>query len=285
MASTSPRSLAQPVADLVADGDIVFLGGFGHAVPFALGHELIRAGKRDLTICRSGADILADQLIAAGPVSKVVFGWIGNPDVGISHSFRRAVSDGSIEWEEWTNWSMVLRLEAARMGVPFLPGRVLTAGDAPAALPDLASVACPYTGEDLTAIPALEPDVALIHAQRADDAGNVQLWGVIGDTVTGALASKRIIASVEEIVDPEVIRADPNRTVLPAHRVSAVIEVPWGAHPSYVQDHYGRDDDHYRRYDTLSRTAAGTQEHIETWVEIDRDGYLEMIDRSALIHA
>ncbi len=131
MASTSPRSLATLAADHVADGDTVFLGGFGHAVPFALGHELIRAGHRDLTICRSGADILADQLIAAGCVSNVVFGWIGNPDVGISHAFRRAVAEGSIAWEEWTNWSMVLRLQAGASGVPFLPARVLLAGDGP----------------------------------------------------------------------------------------------------------------------------------------------------------
>ena len=280
---TNPRSLDQLVADLVADGDTIFLGGFGHAVPFALGHELIRAGKRDLTICRSGADILADQLIAAGCVSNVIFGWIGNPDVGISHAFRRAVADGSIDYEEWTNWSMVLRLEAARMGVPFLPSRVLLAGDGPSQLADLANVECPYTGEVLSAIPALEPDVALVHAQRADAQGNVQLWGVIGDTVAGALASKRIIVSVEEIVDPDVLRRDPNRTVLPAHRVSAVVEVPWGAHPSYVQGHYTRDDDHYLAYDQESRTPAGAEQHLARWVSTDRATYLSMIDRDRLV--
>jgi glutaconate CoA-transferase subunit A len=280
--STSPRSLAKLAADHVSDGDVVFLGGFGHAVPYALGHELIRAGKTDLTICRSGADILADQLIAAGCVSKVIFGWIGNPDIGIAHAFRRAVADGSIAWEEWTNWSMVLRLQAAAWGVPFLPGRVLAAGDTPTVLPDLRRVECPYTGEELTAMPALEPDVALVHAQRADTRGNVQLWGVIGDTVVGALASKKILVTVEEIVDPAVIEADPNRTVLPAHRVTALAEVRWGAHPSYVEGYYTRDNEHFRRYDQAARSPDGLAEHLATWVSITREQYLDRIDREAL---
>jgi glutaconate CoA-transferase subunit A len=283
VASTSPKSLATLAADHVADGDVVFLGGFGHAVPFALGHELIRAGRKDLTICRSGADILADQLIAAGCVSKVVFGWIGNPDVGISHAFRRAVADGTIEWEEWTNWSMVLRLQAAASGVPFLPARVLLAGDGPRELPDLATVRDPYTGEELAAIPALRPDVALVHAQRADPEGNVQLWGIVGDTVVGALASDRIIVTVEEIVDTSLVRETPDRTVLPAHRVTEVVEVPWGAHPSYVDGYYTRDDDHFRAYDRISRTVEGTEAYLREWVYgVSRERYRSSIDRDAL---
>lgn len=281
--STNPRSPENAIAELVADGDTVFLGGFGHAVPFALGHELIRAGKHNLTICRSGADILADQLIAAGCVSKVVFGWIGNPDVGISHSFRRAVASGTLDWEEWTNWSMVLRLRAAAMGVTFLPSRVLLAGDSPGVLTDLRRIACPYTGEEFSAIPALEPDVALIHAQRADKDGNVQLWGVIGDTVDGALASRRIVVTVEEIVDREVIRSSPNQTMIPAHRVSAVAVVPWGSHPSYVEDYYTRDDDHFRDYDRSSRTAEGTREFLNAWVyDVGRNEYLGRVDTAGL---
>lgn len=285
MTGTSRRSLALSVAEHVHDGDTVFLGGFGHAVPFALGHELIRAGKRDLVICRSGADILADQLIAAGCVSSVIFGWIGNPDVGIAHAFRRAIADGSITWEEWTNWSMVLRLQAAAWGVPYLPAKVLLAGDGPAVIDGLLRVSCPYTGEELAAIPALEPDVAIIHAQRADERGNVQMWGVIGDTVVGALASKRIIVSVEEIVHTSVIESSPNLTVIPAHRVAAVCEVPWGAYPSYVEGAYTRDDDHYVEYDRRSRTPEGVAEHLERWVNVDRDAYLSMIDRHRLATA
>lgn len=283
MASTKLRSLERCAAEEVADGDIVFLGGFGHAIPFALGHELIRAGRRRLTICRSGADILADQLIAAGCVDKVIFGWIGNPDIGLSHAFRRAVEDGSIEWEEWTNWSMALRFQAAALGVPFLPARVLLAGDIPAELPDLRTVACPYTGEVLSAVPALAPDVAILHAQRADEDGNTQLWGVVGDTAAGALASDRVVVTVEEIVDRSVIRDSPNRTVVPGHRVTAVAEVPWGAHPSYVQGYYTRDDDHFRRYGEVSRTVEGTEQHLDRWVRrVDRDRYLAMVDTERL---
>lgn len=282
MTGTSRRSLAHCVAEQVDDGDTVFLGGFGHAVPFALGHELIRAGKQSLVITRSGADILADQLIAAGCVSSVIFGWIGNPDVGIAHAFRRAVADEIISWEEWTNWSMVLRLQAGAWGVPHLPARVLLAGDGPDVIHGLERITCPYTGEELAAIPALQPDVALIHAQRADERGNVQMWGVIGDTVVGALASKRIVASVEEIVDNSVIDSSPNLTVIPAHRVTAVCEVPWGAYPSYVEGFYTRDDEHYVEYDVKSRTAEGVQQHLARWVNIDRDTYLSMIDRRQL---
>ena len=285
MGATSLRSLEAAVADIVGDGDTVFLGGFGHAVPFALGHELVRAGTRDLTLCRSGADILADQLIAAGCVSSVIFGWIGNPDVGIAHSFRRAIADGTITWEEWTNWSMVLRFQAAAWGMPYLPARVLLAGDGPGEIDGLRQVTCPYTGEELAAIPALAPDVALIHAQRADERGNTQMWGVIGDTVVGALASKRIIVSVEEIVDNSVVDSSPNLTVIPGHRVTAVCEVPWGAYPSYVEGVYTRDDDHYVEYDRLSRTAEGVQEHLDRWVDVDRDTYLSMIDQRHLAHA
>ncbi len=285
MAATNPRSLETAVAENVEDGDTIFLGGFGHAVPFALGHEVIRSGRSDLTICRSGADILADQMIASGSVSSVIFGWIGNPDVGIAHSFRRAIADETISWEEWTNWSMVLRLQAAAWGVPFLPARVLLAGDGPGELEGLQRVGCPYTGEELTAVPALEPDVALIHAQRADERGNVQLWGVIGDTVVGALASKRIIVSVEEIVDRSVIESAPTLTVIPAHRVTAVCEVPWGAYPSYVEGVYTRDDSHYVEYDRRSRTAEGVAEHLRQWVEADRSTYLSMIDQQRLVTA
>ena len=283
MVSTKLTSLENCGAELVADGDTVFLGGFGHAIPYASGHELIRAGRRDLTICRSGTDILADQLLTAGCVKKVVFGWIGNPDLGISHAFRQAVREGSIEWEEWTNWSMVLRFQAAAMGVPFLPARVLLAGDIPGQLPDLETVACPYTGEPLAAIPALEPDVAIVHAQRADLEGNTQMWGVVGDTVAGALAARRIVVTVEEIVGGEVIRSSPDRTVIPGHRVTAVAVVPWGAHPSYVEGYYTRDDDHFRHHAETSRTLEGREAYLDRWVRgVDRERYLSMIDCEAL---
>ncbi|ROT97809.1 CoA transferase subunit A [Histidinibacterium lentulum] len=254
------------VRDHVRPGQTLFLGGFGHAVPFALGQEIVRQGIGGLTLCRSGADILFDQMIAAGVVRRVIFGYVGNPGVGLGHAFRRAVAAGTLELEEWTNFAMILRLHAGRLGVPFLPARILGIGDQTPATAAAARIACPYTGTELTAIPALVPDVALIHAQQADDEGNVQLWGVDGDTVEGALASERILVTVERIVPAATLRAAPERTRLPAHRVTAVAEVPWGAHPSWVDGAYGRDDAHYRDYDAVSRDPATLDRWLDDWV-------------------
>lgn len=277
-------ALRTAIAEHVRDGDTVFLGGFGHAVPTAAVHELIRQGRRDLTIVRSGCDIAVDQLIAAGCVARLVFGWVGNPGIGLAHAFRRALAAGALEVEEWTNFSLVLRLEARRLGVPFLPGRVLCAGDAASELPGLRLVTCPYTGEELAAVPAMPVDVAIIHAQRADAEGNVQFWGIKGDTVTGALAADRVIATVEEVVPSAVVLEQPDRTIVPAHRVVAVAEVPFGAHPSYVDGHYGRDDAHYVDYDRAARTVEGIEAYLDEWVHglPTRDEYLAHIPVESL---
>lgn len=267
---SSSSSKLQPLPDAIAanvdDGDSVFVGGFGHAIPFAAGHELIRQGKRDLTLVKTGADILFDELIGAGAVAKLIFGWMGNPGIGLGHAFRRAVETGSLEIEEWTNFAIMLRFHATNLGVPFLPARILSRGDIAGASAHVAPVIDPFGGEELTAIPALAPDVALVHAQRADEDGNIQMWGIIGDTVEGSLASSRIVATVEEIVTPEVVRADPNRTVIPGYRVDAVSEVAWGAHPSYVQGYYTRDDDFYREYDRLARSEEALEAFLDETV-------------------
>lgn len=286
-ARSRTASLRDAIAEHVNDGDTVFLGGFGHAVPTAAVHEIIRQGRRDLTIVRSGCDIAVDQLIASGCVSRLVFGWVGNPGVGLAHAFRRAYAAGTVQVEEWTNFSLVLRLEARRLGVPFLPSRVLRQGDARDALADVQDVRCPYTGEVLTAIPAITVDVAVIHAQRADETGNVQLWGIKGDTVTGALAADRVVATVEEIVPGEVITGAPERTIVPAHRVAALATVPWGAHPSYVEGCYGRDDAHYLQYDEVSRTEEGVTTYLDEWVHAvpSRAAYLEKVPMTQLAAA
>jgi glutaconate CoA-transferase subunit A len=255
-------TLKDAVQRHVRDGDVVFVGGFGQCIPFASAHEIIRQRKSGLTLCRSGADILFDLMIAAGVVRKVVFGYIGNPGIGLAHAFRRAVASGTLEIEDWTNFAMVLRLHAGALGVPFLPTATLAGGDLPDAV-NIRSVVCPYTGETLSTVPALTPDVAIVHAQRADAEGNVQLEGLTGDTLDGALASERIVVTVEEIVSPQVIRAAPDRTVLPAFRVTAVCEVPWGAYPSYVEGHYGRDDEAYSDWDKLSRDPVELQRWID----------------------
>jgi glutaconate CoA-transferase subunit A len=180
---------------------------------------------------------------------------------------------------------MVLRLHASALGIPYLPARVLRAGDVAAASARVAEIECPFTGEHLAAIPALTPDVALVHAQRADDLGNVQMWGIAGDTVTGALASHRILATVEEVVSRDVVREDPGRTVIPGYRVRAVCPVPWGAHPSYVQGYYTRDDAFYRAYDEFSRTPEGLQGYLDEWVfgVADRAEYAARLDTAPLL--
>lgn len=287
-AETTRKSKLVPLADAIgdhlADGATVFIGGFGHAVPFAAAHEFIRQGKRNLTLCRSGADILFDQAIAAGCVKKVIFGYIGNPGVGLARSFSRALAEGRIEMEEWTNFSMVLRLHAARLGVPFLPAEILRAGDIASGSIDVRSVTCPYTGRELSAISALRPDIALIHAQRADEAGNVQFWGIDGDTREGALAADKVIATVEEIVPSETIGKSPERTMLPAHRVAAVSLAPGGAHPSYVEDYYDRDDTHFNEYDEVARKPESITAYLDKYVRgvADRSGYLSLFERARL---
>lgn len=284
MATSMEQRLTAAIAEHVPDGSTVFLGGFGHAVPSALVAEVLRQDKRDLTVTRSGCDVMVDMLIARGCARKVIFGWIGNPGFGLAHAFRRAFDRGTIEVEEWTNFSLVMRLEAARLGLPFLPARVLRAGDTPIPLPDLQDIRCPYTGEALTAIPALDVDVALVHGQRADAAGNIQLWGVRGDTATGALAARKVIATVERIVDRSVITSAPNLTIVPADRVAAVIEVPFGAHPSYVHGSYLRDDTFYADYDRAARTEEGLEALIADWLEArsDQAAYLNALDTTRL---
>ncbi len=263
-------TLAEAVGRNVADGDIVFVGGFGQCIPFAIGHEIIRQRRKDLTLCRSGADILFDLLIAAGTTRKVIAGYVGNPGVGLAHAFRRAVEKGTVEVEDWTNFSMVLRLHAGALGIPFIPSATLIGGDLPARI-DVKPIECPFTGEELRAVPALRPDVAIIHAQRADDDGNIQLFGLTGDTLEGALASERIIATVEKIVPRCVTRAAPERTAIPGFRVAAIAHTPWGAYPSYVDGYYTRDDRAYMDWDDLSRSEERLMAYIDHNIRGVRD--------------
>ena len=245
-------TIANAVRTYVRSGSLVFVGGFGQGVPFALGREIIRQRISDLTLCRTGADILFDLLVAAGAASEIIVGWFGNPGGGGSHICRQAQRERRLSIAETSNFALLLQLEAAAMGVPFLPTRTLDGGDLPA-VAACATVLCPFTGESLSAVPALRPDVAILHAQRADRAGNVQMWGITGDTLVGARAARRVVCSVEEIVDEAIVRGDAARTVLPGYRVDAIVEAPWGAWPSYVHDRYDRDDSYYRAWDRLSR--------------------------------
>lgn len=278
-------NINETIKNNITDNDTIFIGGFGHLIPFFLSHELIRQNKKDLTICRSGADILFDQLIAAKIIKKVIFGYIGNPSIGLSHSFNRAYKSKTIEVEEWTNQSMILRLHAARMGVSYLPSKILQIGDKPPSIDYLQSTSCPYTGNIYSAIPSLKPDVALIHAQKADKYGNVQMWGIDGDTIEGALASDKIIVSVEEIIDNETLKLSPEKTVIPSHRVTSIVEVPFGAYPSYVSGFYSRDDDHYKEYDSISRDENKLAQYLDEWIYSSKTitEYQEMIRKEKLI--
>jgi glutaconate CoA-transferase subunit A len=256
-------SLQQAAAYHSGAGDLVFVGGFGQGVPFALGREIVRQGLKNLSLCRTGADILFDILVAAGCASRVMFGWYGNPGIGLSHVLRRAVADGSLQVEETSNFGLLLGLHAAKLGVPFVPARILLDGDVPQHAPGLARIDCPFTGQTLAAVAAIRPDVALVHAQQADAAGNVQLWGIRGDTVEGAEAARRVVCTVERIVPSSVIEAAPAQTILAANMVSAVAVAPFGAYPSYVEGHYGRDDDAYRDFEKLSRKPEALADYLD----------------------
>jgi glutaconate CoA-transferase subunit A len=265
------------IAAHVHDGDAVALEGFTHLISFAAAHEVIRQRRKDLTLCRLTPDLVADQMIAAGCVSKLVFSWAGNPGAGSLHAFRRAAN--MLELDEYSHFGMVARFAAGAAGLPFWPLRDYEGTDLPRVNPNIRQVTCPFTGEQLAAVPALQPDVAILHAQRADASGNTQMWGVLGVQKEAAFAAKRVIVVAEEIVDESVIRADPNRTVIPAFIVDAVVHEPWGAHPSYVQGYYDRDNDFYLAWEGISRDPAMLDRYLGELVYgvLDRAEYLERV--------
>ncbi|NNN04586.1 MAG: CoA transferase subunit A [Elusimicrobia bacterium] len=256
------------VAALVRDGDLVVIEGFTHLISFAAGHEIIRQRKKDLTLARLTPDLIYDQMIQAGVARKLVFSWAGNPGVGSLHAFRRAVESKppTLEIEEYSHFGMVARLSAGAANLPFWPLRNYADTDIPKANPRIKTVACPYTGEQLATVPALRPDVTVVHAQRADKSGNTQIWGLMGVQKEAAFASKKVIVVVEELVDESVIRSDPNRTLIPGLQVDAVVVEPWGAHPSYAQGYYDRDNDFYVAWDKIARDQATFQKYLDEFV-------------------
>jgi glutaconate CoA-transferase subunit A len=267
----------------VRDGDTVAIEGFTHLISFAAGHEIIRQGRRELTLARLTPDLVYDQMVAAGCARKLVFSWLGNPGVGGLHAIRRRIeADGAagprLELEEYSHFGMVGRYTAAAANLPFFPLRSYFETDLPAANPLIRQVASPYGDDVVYAVPPLRPDVSVIHAQRASAAGDVQVWGLLGCQKEAAFAAERVIAVVEELVDESVIRADPNRTLLPGLVVDAVVVEPWGAHPSYVQGHYDRDNAFYREWDAISRDEATLQAWLAEWVH-GVDGRAAYLDR------
>jgi glutaconate CoA-transferase, subunit A len=255
-------SLADAVRDLVNDGDTVALEGFTHLIPVAAGQEIIRQRKRDLTLVRMTPDIVYDQLIGAGCARKLIFSWGGNPGVGSLHRFREAVQTHELEIEEHSHAGMANRYVAAASNLPFAVMRGYNGTSLPEHTDTIKPITCPFTGETLTAVPALDLDVGIIHAQQADKQGNVQLWGQVGVQKETVLGAKRALVTVEEIVDE--LEPRPNSVVLPRWVVTRVAHVPGGAKPSYAQDYYDRDNDAYKAWDKVSRDKDEFAKWLET---------------------
>jgi glutaconate CoA-transferase subunit A len=262
-------SMRDAVAEVVHDGDVVAIEGFTHLICFAAGHEIIRQRKRDLTLARLTPDLIYDQMVAAGTARKLVFSWLGNPGVGGLHAIRRRVESADpapLELEEYSHFGMVGRYTAGASNLPFFPLRSYFETDMPKANPLIRPIRSPYGEETVYAVPPLKPDVTVVHAQRADAEGNTQMWGLLGCQKEAAFAADRVIVVVEELCSEAVIRADPNRTVIPGLIVDAVVVEPFGAHPSYVQGAYDRDNHFYRDWDAISREAGTTQAWLDEWV-------------------
>src|SRR5215471_10341347 len=246
--------LSRAVAELVRDGDSVALEGFTHLIPFGAGHEIIRQRRRGLTLIRMTPDLIYDQMIGMGCARRLVFSWGGNPGVGSLHRFRDAVERGwpaPLEIEEHSHAGMANRYQAGASGLPFAVLRGYQGTDLPSVTPNIKPIVCPFTGERLTAVPALNPDVAVVHAQRADADGNVQMWGITGIQKEAVLAARRSVVTVEEIVDH--LKPRPGAVVLPTWAIDYVALVPGGAHPSYAHGFYPRDNAYYRAWDAISR--------------------------------
>jgi glutaconate CoA-transferase subunit A len=281
MSASKVASMRDAIATLVRDGDSVAIEGFTHLICFAAGHEIIRQRRRDLTLIRMTPDVIYDQMVGAGVARKLVFSWLGNPGVGGLHAIRR-VSEGagaSLELEEYSHYGMVGRYIAGATNLPFFPLRSYYETDMPAANPRIRPLRSPYGDEEVYVVPPLRPDVTIVHAQRADAAGDTQMWGLLGAQKEAAFAADRVIVVVEELVDERVIRADPNRTVIPGLIVDAVVVEPFGAHPSYAQGHYDRDNDSYVAWDEVSRDADRLTAWLDEWVYglENRAEYLERL--------
>lgn len=259
-------SLQEAIAQHVQDGDTLYAAGFTHLIPFAAGHEIIRQGKKNLTLARATPDLIYDQMVAAGCASKVIFSYMGNPGVGSLRLVRAAIESGELAWEEYSHFGMITRLQAGASGLPFLPMNQTGATSLEAANPNIRRVTDPYSGKEVITVPALNPDVAIVHVQRADENGNAHLWGIVGEQKEVAFAAHKVILTTEEIVPESVIRSDPNRTMIPGFVVSAVCHVPYAAHPSYAQGYYDRDNEFYLEWDKISSDPALTRQYLDEWV-------------------
>ncbi len=273
-------SMTGAIAQYVPDGSSVAIGlALEPLIPFAAGHEIIRQQRRNLTLIGPISDILFDQLIGAGCVETVKAAWVGNVSEGLAHCYRRAVEQSiprAIVTEEHSNFTIGLALLAASLGVPYIPTRSLLGSDLQRKNATFRQQQSPLDGSPLLLVPAVQPDVTIIHVQRSDVDGNAHLWGSLGVCVEAMLATRNVILVAEEIVSREVILSDPNRVIGPSFKVRAVVHEPWGAHPSAVSGFYNRDHQYYHEYHTRTRTIEGFQQWLDEWV-------LNMPDRNAYV--
>ncbi len=281
-------SMREAIGLHVSDGMSIAIEGFTAFICFAAGHEIIRQRRRDLTLIRMTPDIIYDQMIAAGTARKLIFSYLGNPGVGSLHCIRRAVEQQvpiPLEIEEYSHFGMVGRYIAGASHLPFYPLRSYIGSDLPRVNERIRFVRSPYGEEEIAVVPPLNPDVTILHVQRSDPDGNAQIWGLLGVQKEAAFAAEKVIVVVEEIVDESVIRTDPNRTLIPGQMVEAVVHEPLGAHPSYVQGYYDRDNDFYRNWDELSRDRARTESWLDEWVYgiSDRAEYLRKLGSEKLV--
>ncbi|MPZ51135.1 MAG: CoA transferase subunit A [Acidimicrobiia bacterium] len=281
---TEFTTLPSAIEDLVPDGSTVAMEGFTHLIPFAAGHEVIRQRKRDLALIRMTPDVIYDQVIGMGCASRLIFSWGGNPGVGSLHRLRDAVENGyphRLDLEEHSHAGMATRYAAGASGLPFGILRGYHGTDL-AEHTNMTTIVCPFTGEDLAAVPALTPDVALLHAQQADRQGNVGLWGISGVQKEVALASKTVVVTVEEVVD-ELGQQGPNHVVLPSWTVTAIVCVPRGSHPSYSMGFSNRDNVFYTQWDAISRDRDRFTQWMKSFVlDTDFEGYLAALDDGSL---
>jgi len=272
--------LSEAITKFVHDGDTLYAAGFTHLIPFAAGQEVIRQRIRNLVLARATPDLIYDQLVAAGCAKKVIFSYMGNPGVGSLRIIRREVESGNLEWEEYSHFGMISRLQAGAAGLPFMPMNQTGLSHLEAVNPIIRRVKDPYSDQEVVVVPALNPDVAIVHVQRADNQGNAHLWGIIGEQKEAAFASKYVILTTEEIVEEKVIRSDPNRTLIPGMIVSAVCHVPFACHPSYAQGYYDRDNDFYLQWDKISESKDSVNIWLDEWVYgvKGRNEYWEKLD-------
>lgn len=277
-------SLSEAVRQHVHDGDMVYAAGFTHLIPFAAGHEIIRQGRKDLVLARATPDLLYEQMVAAGCARKLIFSYSGNPGVGSLRIVRTELEAGRLEWEEHSHFGMISRLQAGAAGLPFIPMNPTAAGDLERSNPLYRRVNDPYSGKEVVVLPPLHPDVAIIHVQRADEHGNAHIWGILGEQKEAAFAAERVIVTAEEIVPEEIIRSDPNRTLIPGFIVDAVCHAPYCAHPSYTQGYYDRDNAFYLEWDKITASEEATRRWLDEWVYgvKDRAEYVEKLGAETL---